>query len=175
MLLMVFLFNVAGYYIVFWALRFQANQEISTRIEANQFNENEVISLKIPMKLPYLNDDADYRSAAGEIEHNGEYYKLVKQKQEGDTLIIVCVKNHEEKQLVKRMIDYANLSNDFSTQSKETQSLLNKLVKEYEPSQGNAIISSQGWVMTHIRYSLLSFSIDTFELDVHIPPPRRLS
>ena len=160
---------------MFWALRIQANQEISIRIEANQFKDDEVISLKIPMTLPYLMGDGSYRSVTGEVEHHGEFYKLIKQKQDGDTLVIVCVKNQVKKHLVKKMIDYSNLSNDFPASSKKTQSLLSKLFKEYASFQQNKIISSQGWAIKHVSYTISSFSSVTFESAVQGPPPRYLS
>ena len=35
-----------------------------------------------------------YERVNGEFEHNGEFFKLVKQKLENDTLNIVCIKDH---------------------------------------------------------------------------------
>lgn len=170
-----FLFNVGGYYIVFWALRYQINQEISNRLEGNHFENDEMISLKIPIALPYVNNDEGYRQATGQIEYRGEFYKLVKQKQEGDTLIIVCIKNHEERQLVKTMIDYANLSNDLPFQSKKTQGLLSKLLKEYASLQQKNIISNNGWTIVHVPNTIASLSLDTFEPSVQGPPPKSIS
>src|SRR6187402_1292445 len=105
-LLTIFLFNVVGYYGIFWLARERSNAAITCRIDSDQYTSAETITLKFPITLPYSTNSEDYARVRGSFEHQGEFYKLVKQKLEKDTLYIVCIKDRHEKKLVNAMADY---------------------------------------------------------------------
>jgi hypothetical protein len=170
----VFLFNIGGYYIVFFGLRFHSDIQIQQRLESNQLSSEETLLLKIPMPLPYSTGEKDFEYIKGNFEHKGEFYKLLKQKHENDTLYIVCLKDHKEKSLVRKMIDYGNLSNDLATHSKKTQNILSKLLKEYEPLHEQSMTHNTGWTM-RLTYAHLISVLTPFERSVQSPPPRQLS
>lgn len=135
--LTVFLFNVGGYYIVFWGLRVRTDQRLSERVEANRYNEDEIIELKIPVALPYPIQAQDFQPADGRFEHKGQHFKLVKHKFENDTLYVVCIRDHETGQLVNTMQDYIELTHGFdeSTQGQKALNYLGKLVKDFFPEE----------------------------------------
>ena len=109
----------------------------------------------------------------GKFEHQGEYYKLIKQKLEGDTLYILCIKDNKEKHLNNKMIEFGNLSNDLPMQSKQSQNLLSKLLKEYEPLHQLVFITEEGWV-ANIKFSHLLFRMLEIEQLIQSPPPKSL-
>src|SRR5688500_16103834 len=109
---MVFLFNVGGYYIVFLGVRHHHRQELNARLDANLYQDEEIVELKIPITLPYPLQQRGFERVKGKFEHQGELYKLVKHKLENDTLHVICIKDHEEKRLEGAATKYANLSND---------------------------------------------------------------
>jgi len=168
----VFLFNIGGYYIVFWGLRAKADREIISRIENNTYNNEETVLIKIPFSLPYPVSE-DFQFVKGKFEHQGEYYKLIKQKLKGDTLFILCIKNNKEKHLNHKMIEYGNLFNDLPTQSKQSQNLLSQLLKEYEQLHQLIFISEEGWV-ADLTFGHLSFRIVEIEQPIQSPPPKSL-
>src|SRR5688572_27863710 len=102
-LLAIFLFNVVGYYGIFWLARERSNAAITYRIDSGQYTSAETITIKFPLTLPYPSTGKDYERAHGSFEHQGEFYKLVKQKLEKDTLFIVCIRDHQEKKIVDAM------------------------------------------------------------------------
>jgi len=71
------------------------------------------------------------------------------------------------------MIEYGNLFNDLPTQSKQSQSLLSKLLKEYEPVHQLVFSTEEGWV-ANLTFSHLSFPILEIEQLIQSPPPKSL-
>jgi hypothetical protein len=49
--------------------------------------KDETILLKIPVAVPYQIDSEGYERVDGEFEHQGEFYRLVKQKYQNDTFV----------------------------------------------------------------------------------------
>lgn len=171
MLLVVFLFNVGGYYIVFWGLRYQENRRTTAQLDARLYSDEETILLKIPLHLPYSANRAEYKDVRGDFEHKNQFYKLVKQKLENDTLYIVCFKDHQAKHLSNTMIRYANTSNDFPSQSKQSQNLLSKLLKEYNPFHEPEMIETVGWCVAFF-YAHPSICFSSCAQTILGPPPK---
>ena len=170
-LLMVFLFNVGGYYIVFWGLRQQNSIELTARLDANQYTAEETIELKIPVTLPYPIQQQDFERVDGKFEHNGEHYKLVKHKLLNDTLYIVCIKDQEDKRLVKTMTEYVKLSNDLPANSDKAANFLGKLLKDFESADDVAFTGTDGW---SLQLSFISKTYLTIirEKNIISPPPK---
>jgi hypothetical protein len=115
-----------------------------------------------------------YERVNGEFEHNGEFFKLVKQKLENDTLNIVCIRDHKEKELFGAFKDFIKLSNDLpTTDSQHAIVLLSKLVKDYEPLPDLRIISCLGWCK---EFSTQDPNTDLLsqERPVLSPPPKAI-
>jgi len=173
-LLLVFLFNVGGYYVVFNALRYQADLATRDRLNAGQYSDEEISIIKIPLAIPYPVQEGVYQPMNGKFAHDGLFYKGIKQKIENDTLFIVCVRDSNAKHIDDVMKDYQKVANDDSSKSKQGQSLLNKLLKEYEPFETLRVELQNGWTQS---LSFVPFSTDlvTNEHAVQSPPPWRLS
>ena len=169
---MIFLFNVAGYHVVFWALRSQAKSDLLHRLDADAYSSEEVVVLTVPVSLPYPVYDEGYQRASGEVEYHGEYYQLVKQKIENDTLFMVCVKDHHQKRLDRTMNEYTNLANNLPASAKHTMDLMGKLFKDFTAT--SFITPSMDLVL---KYDIL-FSVDEFLIiqqvfPIDSPPPEQ--
>ena len=168
---MVFLFNVGGYYIVFWGLQQRYSRELIERLDANLYSEEETIELKIPVTLPYPLNQQEFERVNGKFEHNGEYYKLVKQKLHNDTLYIVCIQDHQQKRLEKTITEYANLSNDLPSNSDKALNFLGKLLKDFESNKNLDLVASGVWCL-EIPLTFHSFKTIDQEREIHSPPPK---
>jgi hypothetical protein len=126
---------VGGYYLVFWGMEQQAKQNLLGRLEANSYSENELVVLTIPLSLPYPVTGNEYENVEGEFVHEGQYYKLVKQKFENDTLFIVCIQDNATSKLSKGLADYSKVANNLPVGSKQAMNFLAKLYKEYKTSE----------------------------------------
>lgn len=133
LLLVVFLFNVGGYYIVFWGLRFQKDKQLSSRLDANLYDPGETIELKIPITLPYPVQSEEFQRVDGRFERDGQFYKLVKHKLQDDTLHIICIRDHATRHLVDAMSDYVQLTQALGGTDTNQKALhyLSKLIKVY--------------------------------------------
>lgn len=104
---------------------------MESRLDNNQYNEADLIELKVPMNLPYQTSWADYKRCDGEIEIGGIIYKYVKQKVANDTLYVMCIPNTKKMHLesVKNgLAQLANgvMQNDNTNKSNKAEILLFK-------------------------------------------------
>jgi hypothetical protein len=174
LLLALFLFNVGGYYLVFWGLERHADNELAARLDSDLYSEEETVELKIALTLPYPIQQQGFERINGKFEHRGEFYKLVKQRVLNDTLYVICIKDQQKKSLNKTMNDYVKLSNDLPGAASKAISLLGKLIKEY--NVGAALILATS-VHSYSVISFTGFATDliTRESKIASPPPKTLS
>lgn len=168
--LVIFLFNVGGYHVVFWALRSQAKNNLLHRLDADAYSSEDVVILTLPVSLPYPLHDNDYERATGEVEYNGEYYQLVKQKVENDTLFMVCIKDVHQKRLQQTMHDYTNLANSLPASAKHTMDLLAKFFKDFTTT--DFVIRAPELVLKaeHI-FAAKEFAVIKQSFPIDSPPP----
>jgi hypothetical protein len=169
LLLLALLFNTGGYYAMFWALQYQADIELQKHLDANDYADNESVVIRIPITLPYQINGTEFERVDGKFEHQGEFYKLVKQKLENDTLSIVCIKDHREKQIVATMVDFTKQSNDLPTSA--ALKVLGSFLKEYNGTNDLKIEGNAGW-NTRICFSNPSFAMLSPIIPVIAPPPK---
>jgi len=169
-LLALFLFQFVGYYFVYIGLRYRAQSEMLVRLDAGNYSKEETVTLKIPFTLPYWMDSREYERVNGEFQYQGEFYQLVEQKLEKDTLYVICIRDVREKKLHEVMTDYVKLTNDLPTSSQKTLKLLSSLMKDYVKSVPAEISSSHGW-FREFTFAEPSFHLLTLASPVYSPPP----
>jgi hypothetical protein len=171
--LLLFLFNVGGYYIVFIGLQYRASKELSEKLDNNQYDEDEAFLFKLPLTLPYQITENGYERVRGRFEHGGNFYTLVKQKLENDTLFIVCIHDRTQKRLDGEFLKYAKLSNDIPiSQNSITIILLSKLSKDFNMNEILEILSPESCYIK-ASYASVSSSLLKGDQTVPSPPPKR--
>ena len=146
-LLAVFLFQLVGYYFVYLGLSMQVNDDLVARLDAHEYSAEETITLKIPFTLPYWTDDSEFKRVDGDFEHEGQFYKLVKQKLSKDTLYVVCIRNHDKTKLADALNEYIKFSNDLPSASKQALKLWGSIVKDYLPNEQARLFKNEGWAL----------------------------
>lgn len=166
LLLQVFLFNTIGYYGLYLLIRYRLNSELTKQLDADEYSGNEGIIVKIPSPLPYqINFDA-YERVDGEFELDGEFYKLVKQKQVGDTLFVVLIKDSHQTKLKKSLADFVQTSHD-APLSKSMMRLIDHFEKHFLSNSSQLQVSSLGWCQ--------NFSFETLKQFFAAPDPSLIS
>lgn len=117
LLLILFLFNTAGYKALFSYLSKQADARMEARIMNGSDLDKGLITFKIPLNLPYTTDSKNFEPAEGEVTINGEIYKLVKKKISRDTMIVLCIDHHEKTRIENQDNDYFKKVNDLAANS----------------------------------------------------------
>src|SRR5690349_7689894 len=115
--LVVFLFNTVGYYFAYQTIRSRSNTLLSARFDTDQYQAEEVVTTKLPLAIPYQST-TEYQRAHAAFEHQGEFYRLVKQKIENDNLYVVCYRDHTEKKLSSLLSDFVKVTHDLPASSK---------------------------------------------------------
>jgi hypothetical protein len=168
--LTIFLFNVGGYYVVFWGLQYQANRIVQKQLDNGTYAVSAEVTLSIPLTLPYPIYEEGFTRVNGSFEYQGTQYKLVKQKIESDKLIVVCIKDEKSTNLNTTLSNVAKAANHQKS-SKEALSLLAKLIKEFQGEEMMLFGSTLGW-SRDINEMELNLSYHAASLPINIPPPR---
>jgi hypothetical protein len=169
--LLVFLFNVGGYYVVFRVLRLQTEKELTTRLDTDEYEADETVLLKIPVRLPYPIQTQEFERIDGSFQHEGQFYKLVKHKLQHDTIYIVCIRDHETRQLVQTMDNYIELTQSLPTSNQKAWNFLSKLIKDFCSGESISLtypprlIAEQLWAEWDCLFQEPA-------IPVHAPPPR---
>jgi hypothetical protein len=140
------LLHVLGYYGVFLGLQYQNSQALVQRLDNDTYNTDETVTLRIPLSVPYVDNDAEYQRVDGEFEHEGELYHMVKQRLSNDTLFVVCVKDHQGSRIGKALKDYVKtFADNKASDGKAPAKTLTSFSKDYMTSSYSIAKFSQGW------------------------------
>jgi hypothetical protein len=142
-LLLLLFFNWYGYRLLSDFMQQRSDSRLEARIDQNDYDESQLIELRVPMNLPYHNDWAEFERFNGEIEIDGVHYKYVKRKVENGELVLMCLPN-SEKQLIQSARDnFFKLVNDLQQPSSEKKGdggnsfAFKSLFSEYQQEKNN--------------------------------------
>lgn len=142
-LVVLILFNIMGFYGLLIGLSFKVKHDISKRLDNDQYQAEETITLKVPLSIPYYSGSGEYERVEGEIQHDGEFYRLVKQKMEHDTLYIICIRDHKSKHIKQALADYVKTFTDKPVKSKGKGQV--SFIKDYLPALFSISDGTHGW------------------------------
>lgn len=171
LLVLLLLFNVLGYYGLFLGLRFKTSQNLVQRLDANNYSSAETVTLKLPMTVPYNITQQEYVRVDGEIEHGGEFYRLVKQKLANDTLYIVCIKDVKSTQMKQVLTDHVKTFSDKAVNDKQNGKTLPGFIKDYLPTYISITSQVQGCGLASTLKQHLDLLL-SFNPSIPSPPPK---
>lgn len=105
LLLLLFLFNTIGYRGWFTIAIKKADRQLEMALDHQQYQEQELFTLQLPLHLPYQNSNS-FERVDGEITIHGETYKYVQRQIKNDTLILQCVRHSQKIKLQQLSNDY---------------------------------------------------------------------
>lgn len=143
LLLVVYLFNLAGYTLVFKYFIHHSDTGFISLLDQKKYNDAELVQISIPLHLPYVNNSS-FERIDGTVENDGIQYNYVKRRVHNDTLYIMCLPNHQKSLLVKGKTSFAGAANDFGAGKKEKESNAKKagFAPEYNNTfPGYAVLS----------------------------------
>lgn len=122
LLLAILLFNWVGYRILSDYFEQQADLVLEQKLDNSEYDESQLIQIKVPLNLPYQNIRNDFERFDGEIEVNGIHYKYVKRAVINDSLVLLCLPNAGKMKLQSARDDFFKLVNDIQNQSQGKKS-----------------------------------------------------
>ena len=84
---------------------------LKLRLDNNQYDESQLIEVRVPLNIPYQNDQADFERHYGEMEIDGKYYTYVKRKIENGYLVLKCIPNNSKEKIKAAGNDYFKMAN----------------------------------------------------------------
>lgn len=170
-LIVLLLFNVLGFYGVFIGLRYKTSQDLIQRLDTNDYADAETFTIKVPMTLPYQEDQDTFERINGEIEYQGNVYRLVKQKLSHDTLYIVCLSDSQAKHINNAMHDYVKTFADKAADSKQNIKTFT-FIKDYLPTKIVLTSDIAGWNHPLLMNSLSKDLVLSTYISIQSPPPK---
>lgn len=164
------LFNALGFYGILVGVQYHSGLSLESRLDRDQYNPDDEVTLKFPLALPYYIDRGSFERVNGEVAHNGEFFRLVKQKLEKDTLYIVCIKDVEGKRIAEALTDYVKTFTDKPAEGKQSAKSTT-LIKDFLPTATNLLSASAGWDHDVDRTSAVAIYHSIPALHAS-PPPR---
>ena len=162
LLLGLLFFNWYGYRIVSDFLQEQSDIQMEVRLDNNDYNEAELIEIRVPINLPYHNDWTDFERFDGEAEINGVHYKYVKRKVENGDLVLLCLPNNEKQLLQTARDNFFKLVNDLqqpdSGKKSDSGNTLSfkSLFAEYQQEKNN-------WTVALLSAEANSYPVKEFQ------------
>lgn len=170
-LLGLFLLNVLGYYGIFLGLQASNTRAMQMRFDNDNYAQLHEVIVKVPITVPYLGDSREYVRVNGEFEHEGEVYRMVKQRYQSDTLYIVCVKDRTSKKIRQALADYVKTFSDKPVGEKGNSKTTPNFIKDYLSTTTELQLQNDGWHKLINESGYLS-PYQSAGLSYNTPPPR---
>jgi hypothetical protein len=163
--------NVMGYYGVFVGLKFRHDNSMTRSFDQEDFDVSRTIELKIPVSIPYATDAEEYQRVDGKFEHNGEVYRLIKQKYSRDTLSIICIRDERAKEINQALASYVRTFSDNQSSGTSDHHVIS-LIKDYLPENENAVSSIDRSFTIVANSSPTKTFVASFLSEIVHPPER---
>jgi hypothetical protein len=169
--LLVFLFQVIGYYGVYLVVQHHLSAEFSRKVNADEYSGSDAQILKIPMKLPYQPNFDGYQRAQGTFESNGEFYRIAKYTLVQDTLLVVLVKDTKEGDLFHSVNEFAQANSNEAPSSKSPLKMFKNALTEFLLTRSRMQSDTPGWCI-EAQYTIsITARVEDLPLPQLSPPP----
>jgi hypothetical protein len=108
----------------------RATARLESRIDAGQYSDDQLLEVKISLKVPYITD-TKYEACYGEAEYNGQTFRYVKRKVVGDTLYLLCIPHVEKDRINVAKTDFTKAVNDNMPQKQGQPTLVKLMMSEF--------------------------------------------
>ena len=169
LLLATLLFNWCGYRWVINYMQQQADATLEARLDNNDYDESQLIEIKVPINLPYQISQTAFERVDGDIEVGGIHYKYVKRKIADGELILKCIPNQDRQRLQSAGTDFFKLVNDLAqdqSSKKSNNNVIKSALGDYESPATTQLVALQS--SAHISYA--AFQSPVVKDDFHSTP-----
>jgi hypothetical protein len=122
LLLGILLFNFGGYRLFTTYLENRADNKLAAKLDQNDYNDADLVSIKVAANLPYLANSEAYERINGEIDIKGVTYSYVKRRLYNDSLELLCIPNMVKTGVKRAGNDFYRLANDIATNNTSKKS-----------------------------------------------------
>lgn len=112
LLIALFLFNLFGYRIWLSYEQLQSDIKLEASLDKQQYNDADLITITVPLSLPYISNQQNFERINGEITVNGRILKYVKRKVSDGNLILLCLPDNDKMRIESAKDDFFKYAND---------------------------------------------------------------
>jgi len=171
-LILLMLFNLLGYRMVVFYLQSAAERHLAERIDDNNYEESQLIEIRVPLNMPYQERYTAFERHYGELSLDGKTYTYVKRKIEGNILVLKCIAN-EIRQELKNLNDQQvrnNIGQDQHPGKKQNSSSSKSLNLDFESKNYLAGLSLPAVIKDPFSFTYTSQLNDVLISTPHQPP-----
>lgn len=125
-MLLVLVFNMGGYMLLFQYFIKQSDNIANEQISRGLYKSSELVELKIPVRMPYVQEQRQYENISGHIELNGNSYNYVAMRMTRDTMFVKCIPNYEKTRLVSEKVIMGKEISDLPLSKKSNVPVMKK-------------------------------------------------
>ena len=175
LLIVILFFNWYGYRIVTNMKITEADQQLETRLDNNDYDESQLIEVKVALNLPYQTNQSEFERHYGEIEIDGQLYSYVKRKIQDGFLILKCIPNDSKQKIKAADTDFFKMANGLDQQQPDKkQSSNNNLAKnfwsEYDGRESDYTLSISSDYISK-EFASLAYSLNSIAQKTPAQPP----
>ena len=147
LLLGILSFNWCGYQLLSAYLEGKSDKQLEARLDGNQYDDSQLLSIKVPSHLSYSNSSLQFERVDGQIEVGGILYKYVKRRIYNDSVELLCIPNQAAMSLQTAKNEFFQLVNDLqhNGQGKKTNS---------HPGSSKSQSPSPEYITTHVLFAI---------------------
>jgi len=159
---------------IFVGMQHEYDAGVTKTLDAGSYDTSNTVTLKLPISVPYMQNNDEFIRVDGVIEHEGEHYRLVKQKYANDTLTVICIRDAMRKEMSDAVANYVNSFTDKAPGHSDNAKQVLSFIKDFLPHYTVITSLSAGWESKIQHRSAPTRMIASFEPSV-IHPPENLA
>jgi hypothetical protein len=168
--LLVLVFNLYGYRLVISYMSKASNAAIEQKADAAQYSDEELISIKTTLNLPYYSSSNEFERAYGSINIGGNDYEYVKRRVHNDTLELLCLPNHSKTKLKALGNDLAKSNADGQPLQKKGTNIFKLSLPDFFSAEQKSLSPLVVQIATAKHSFDTSFSFADYSLQQEHPP-----
>lgn len=133
----IMLFNWIGYQVLYDYFLQQSDRQLESRLDQNQYIDEDLIAITLPLHMPYYSDQSEYQRIDGEVNIGGVQYKFVKRRVHSDSVTLLCIPDQQRMKLKEEKDNYFKSVTDLqrSGKTKDHHIALKSFLSEYIEKQ----------------------------------------
>ncbi|MBD0277824.1 MAG: hypothetical protein M3342_14400 [Bacteroidota bacterium] len=109
--LLLLAFNLIGYRFWFYYAQQHANAQLVAHLDKEQYEEKDLITITVPLALPYQTDWNNFERVDGQIEVQGRTYHFVKRKVVDGQMVLLCLPDAIKPKIESARDEFFKLAN----------------------------------------------------------------
>lgn len=134
----------------------QSDSNMQVSLDNEEYNEAELITIKVPLSVPYQQDRTDFERVDGEINYQGTIYKYVKRRMFDGELVLLCLPDKNKMMIQSAKDNFFKFANDL-VQNNSKKSDHSK--QQVSKNSFSDYISNQPWFNNLLQIKLLTLCV----------------